>query len=164
MEITDKAELRKIYKEIRKHIRDRERKEKAIEDRLLRIIGTAKKVFCYESLPSEVSTVGIIARASEFAKIYVPEVDGANMFLRSLVSGETDNIDCDVTIVPLIAFDETLFRIGFGGGYYDRFLATHTSRSIGIAFDEQQCDIFEHDAYDVPLDTIVTPTRILRIT
>ncbi len=163
MEVMTKTELRKVYKELRKHVTFRAEKEKAIEDKLMAKISGAKTVFCYESLVGEVSTAGIIGRASEFAEVFVPEVDGQNMLMRSLKSGEYATAPCDVTVVPLIAFDETLNRLGFGGGYYDRFLASVKTYAVGIAFDEQQCDVFVRDIHDIPLDMIITPTRILQI-
>lgn len=156
-----KSEIRKKYKQIRKNVDKRDEKEQAITDRLINIISGAATVFCYESISGEVSTHEIIARLSEFADVYVPIVDGNSMRLYSREKDEYTDMPCDYTIVPLIAFDEKLDRIGFGGGYYDRYLASNVTRSIGIAFDEQQCEIFETEETDYRPDMIITPTRIL---
>ena len=90
----------------------------------------------------------IIERAKAFG---IPEPRG------SAYSG-----DIDVTITPLLAVDGQGYRLGYGGGYYDRYLSKHKTVSVGIAFDEQQCDDLTPEETDVPLDFIITPTRILR--
>lgn len=157
----NKRELRDRYKKIRREVTDRAEKERAIADKLLSVIKDAETVFCYESITGEVSTKDIISRLSEFAEVFVPIVKKEDMLLYSRVSDRyTDT--CDYTVVPLIAFDEELDRIGFGGGYYDRFLASHKTISVGIAFDEQQCEKFETEKTDMRPDMIITPTRILR--
>lgn len=159
-----KDEIRRIYKLIRLNIEDREEKEIKILNKLLPYVKNAKTVFCYESIKGEVSTKEIISTLSISAQIFVPEVLG-NGIMQAVALDDNKTVadTCDITIVPIIAFDETLNRIGFGGGYYDRFLAKGQTLSIGIAFDEQQCEIFAKDTFDYPLDIIITPTRILKI-
>lgn len=158
----NKIELRKIYKAARKSVSDREGKESAIADKLFSVIGLPKSVFIYESIGGEVSTVEIIEKLKNVTEVFVPEVCGRYMSQKKLSGEGYADKPCDVTVVPLIAFDETLNRVGFGGGYYDRFLAENKTKTIGIAFDEQQCDRFDTEDTDVPLDMIITPTRILK--
>ena len=158
----DKSELRKIYKAARKNMPDRAAKEGAIADKLLRIAADARSVFIYESIGGEVSTVEMIDKLKPRAEIFVPEVRGREMLLKKRGEDLFTDKPCEVTVVPLIAFDETLNRIGFGGGYYDRYLAANDTLAIGIAFDEQQCEVFEKEETDMPLDVIITPTRILK--
>ena len=64
----------------------------------------------------------------------------------------------DMIIVPLVAFDQTGARLGYGGGCYDRYLPTlsATCQIIGIAFDEQRVDHAPTDAHDLPLPHIVS--------
>ena len=158
----DKSELRKIYKSARRNVSERADKERAIADKLLQIAAGARTVFIYESIGGEVSTADIIDRLQASAEIFVPEVCGRAMLLKKHGKDEYRDKPCDVTVVPLIAFDATLNRIGFGGGYYDRYLADNETLAVGIAFDEQQCEVFEKEETDIPLDVIVTPTRILK--
>ena len=157
----DKSEIRKIYKQRRKNVEGRAAKERAISEKLLKEIKNAKSVFIYESIGGEVGTASMIESISRFAEVCVPEVCGKDMKLLCKKGGYADK-PCDVTVVPLIAFDTDLNRIGFGGGYYDRYLSKSDTLSVGIAFDEQQCEVFEKEEFDVPLDMIITPTRILR--
>jgi 5-formyltetrahydrofolate cyclo-ligase len=66
----------------------------------------------------------------------------------------------EVVILPLLAFDRRGFRLGYGGGYYDRTLAALRSRravtAIGIAYAAQEVPSVPHDRHDQPLDWIVT--------
>lgn len=61
-------------------------------------------------------------------------------------------------IVPLVAFDRTGARLGYGGGCYDRYLPTVSTscQIIGIAFDEQRVDRVPTDAHDLPLPNIIS--------
>jgi 5-formyltetrahydrofolate cyclo-ligase len=59
-------------------------------------------------------------------------------------------------LVPGIAFTAQGYRVGFGGGYFDRFLAGFPGVSIGLAFDLQMTAEFSPDAHDVPVQWIVT--------
>lgn len=64
----------------------------------------------------------------------------------------------DMIIVPLVAFDRTGARLGYGGGCYDRYLPmlSPTCQIIGIAFDEQRIDHVPTDAHDLPLPNIIS--------
>lgn len=64
----------------------------------------------------------------------------------------------DMIIVPLVAFDRTGARLGYGGGCYDRYLPTVVPECliVGIAFDEQRVDHVPTDAHDLPLPSIVS--------
>lgn len=66
----------------------------------------------------------------------------------------------DIIYTPLVGFDNDGNRMGMGGGYYDRTLATNTSIStIGLAHDCQQVDKLSVQPWDMPLDKIITPTQ-----
>jgi 5-formyltetrahydrofolate cyclo-ligase len=75
--------------------------------------------------------------------------------------------DPDVLLVPLLAFDRKGFRLGYGGGYYDRTLQrlrrTAEIVAVGIAYDEQRVDAVPHDANDQPIDWILTPSGLRRL-
>ena len=71
----------------------------------------------------------------------------------------------DVLFVPLIGFTADLARLGQGGGHYDRWLAEHPSAlAIGLAWDAQLLAALPHEPHDVPLDAVITPTRIYGLT
>ena len=70
-------------------------------------------------------------------------------------------ISPDVLFVPLVGFTADGVRLGQGGGHYDRWLAANPGRmAIGLAWDAQLCDSLPHEAHDMALDAVVTPTRL----
>lgn len=64
----------------------------------------------------------------------------------------------DMIVVPLVAFDQTGARLGYGGGCYDRYLPMlpPICQIVGIAFDEQRIDHVPTDAHDLPLPHIIS--------
>ena len=64
----------------------------------------------------------------------------------------------DMIVVPLVAFDQTGARLGYGGGCYDRYLPmlSPACQIIGIAFDEQRINHVPTDAHDLPLPNIIS--------
>ena len=77
---------------------------------------------------------------------------GSNRF--PIVPAEALNM----IVVPLVAFDQTGARLGYGGGCYDRYLPTLSPacQIIGITFDEQRVDHVPTDAHDLPLPHIIS--------
>jgi 5-formyltetrahydrofolate cyclo-ligase len=63
-------------------------------------------------------------------------------------------------LVPGIAFDRRGYRIGYGAGYFDRFLAHHAGLKIGLAYECQIIDAVPHEPHDVKMDMIVTERGI----
>lgn len=72
----------------------------------------------------------------------------------------------DVVLVPLLVYDAAGYRLGYGGGFYDRSLdelrAHQPIVAVGIAYDEQRLDAVPHLDYDQPLDWVLTPSGPLR--
>lgn len=73
----------------------------------------------------------------------------------------TDKIadDIETLVVPLVAFSEDKNRIGYGKGYYDRYLKAHQLKTIGFAFENQKFE-FTKENHDIPLDHIITEVKI----
>lgn len=75
----------------------------------------------------------------------------------------------DVLFTPLVAFDDKLNRMGMGGGFYDRTLAPVLRdklnlKVVGLAHDCQQAEQIPSESWDIPLSTIVTPTKVFTST
>ena len=66
----------------------------------------------------------------------------------------------DLVVVPGLAFDRRGYRIGWGGGYYDRFLAQVQTVKIGLCYDELVLDCIPGEPHDVPVDLVVAETAI----
>ena len=67
----------------------------------------------------------------------------------------------DVIIVPGVAFDEERNRLGYGGGFYDRFLEDSISIRIGVAFEMQMTYLLPVEGHDQKLDMVVTEKRVI---
>ena len=72
----------------------------------------------------------------------------------------------DVLLIPLVAFDKNLNRLGYGGGYYDRLIKRLSKKKniikIGLAFSIQEIDKIPINEYDQKLDYIVTNKNIIK--
>jgi 5-formyltetrahydrofolate cyclo-ligase len=76
------------------------------------------------------------------------------------------SVEPDVLIVPLLGFDSMCYRLGYGGGFYDRTLRTALRRpvTIGVGFELARLDTIQPQPYDVPMDLILTEVAMLRHT
>jgi len=68
-----------------------------------------------------------------------------------------------VMIVPALAFDNDGFRLGQGGGYYDRYIASHELFTVGVGREELLLDKTPTDAYDMPVNVLITEKKIARL-
>ncbi|MCA8933841.1 MAG: 5-formyltetrahydrofolate cyclo-ligase [Rhodospirillaceae bacterium] len=73
----------------------------------------------------------------------------------------------DVVLVPMLAFDRRGYRLGYGGGFYDRTLtglreANEFLLALGLAYAEQEVPRLPTEDHDAPLDAIVTPDGVVR--
>ncbi|MCX9147866.1 5-formyltetrahydrofolate cyclo-ligase [Erythrobacter sp. WG] len=76
-------------------------------------------------------------------------------------SADAEALVPDVLFVPLVGFTADGARLGQGGGHYDRWLAEQRpALAVGLAWDAQACETLPTEPHDVPLDAVVTPTRI----
>lgn len=66
----------------------------------------------------------------------------------------------DVMVVPVLAFDRFLQRLGHGGGHFDRLLSSHTGPKIGLAFEVQRLAAVPCERHDVALNFVATEQRI----
>jgi 5-formyltetrahydrofolate cyclo-ligase len=71
----------------------------------------------------------------------------------------------DVLLIPLVGYDAAGYRLGYGGGYYDRTLAVLTPRPlcIGVGYDDSALATIHPQPHDIPMDWIVTERRVRRV-
>lgn len=67
----------------------------------------------------------------------------------------------DVIVVPGIVYDQTGYRIGYGGGYYDRYLQNYAGTLVSLAFDVQIIDSVPKEPHDIPVHFIITETNCI---
>jgi len=139
----------------------------------------ARRVLCYASLPDEVQTKGILWAISRSGReLYLPatrpkgQMDAVRVTegtvvrpdgfgIETPVSGEVLPPEAlDLALVPGIAFDRTGNRLGFGKGYFDRFLARCRCPIVGLAYEMQLVDAIEARPHDVPMNKIVTEKSV----
>jgi 5,10-methenyltetrahydrofolate synthetase len=77
----------------------------------------------------------------------------------------TERVDPDAMIVPMIGFDEAGYRLGYGGGYFDRTLAAARPRplAIGVSFEFARLPTIHPQWHDIAMDFIVTEAGIYRV-
>ena len=74
-----------------------------------------------------------------------------------------DKADIDIALIPCVAFNNQLFRLGMGGGYYDRTFAEKKSTTcIGLAYSFQVIDEPFEEKHDIKMDYVITQKDILR--
>lgn len=74
-----------------------------------------------------------------------------------------DKSQIDVIVVPGAVFDKEGYRIGYGGGYYDRFLADLKAPKVSFAFEMQLRDEVPKEDFDIPVEYIITEERFIEI-
>ena len=171
-----KQNLRDYAKHLRKNIKDKEILEDKIKNNVLnnKKILESKDILIYISLKDEVNTKIIIEELWKLKKnIYVPKVENniLNFYLinsfNDLKIGVfnilepitnikyNDNKDSCI-IVPGLLFDKDNNRLGYGGGYYDRFLENNNIYKIGICFSTMIVDKIIFNEKDIKMDEIIT--------
>lgn len=175
-----KQKLREEYQTIRNNIKNKKEKSQCITEKLKQNIlyKNAKIVALYKSLPFEVDTAKIIEHALICGKIVaLPRVVGEELKFYRITKDEMlikskfgveepigdernfiDKPEIDLVIVPGLCFDEEGNRLGFGKGYYDRFLANTELKTIAVCFKEQiiRNGFVPVDSNDVKMQMIIT--------
>ncbi len=146
---------------------------------------TAKIVACYVNKGSEVETKPIIRNIlTSSKKVLVPMVTGERDLvfselrsLEELVPGTFGILEpqpdltrprsletVDLAFIPGIVWDAEGYRVGWGKGYFDAVLEKlpNWATSIGLAYDQQVVEQVPREEFDLPVDLIVTETRVIR--
>ena len=151
-------------------------KSKIIKEKLFRTqeYKKAKIIMFYVSFGSEVETMEMIKESLKDKTVCVPIVKGDEMaasiikntkelnkrnqygILEPSPIKEIKKEDIDLVIVPGVAFDKRNHRIGYGKGYYDKFLKGYKGKTIGLAFSLQILEIIPNSEWDVKLDKIIS--------
>ena len=135
----------------------------------------AKVVFCYVSFENEISTLDLIQELLKEKRVVVPyctDKEGSMICveIKNMAELETgsygisepkipiefDKKEIDFCIVPGLAFDSFGGRIGFGKGYYDRFLKGTNAYKLGICHKELFFSSIPKDELDISMDEVFT--------
>lgn len=93
-----------------------------------------------------------------------PDARMENGFWDIPVPAEDNRVIPTTLLVPLVGFDERGYRLGYGGGYYDRTLASFPTRplAIGVGYELARLETIYPQSHDIPMSMIVTEGRVLR--
>ncbi len=153
--------------------------DEAIYNNIKRLpqLKSARKVLCYISTEIEVGTRTLISELiAEGKNVYAPRCKGKEMRFFRLFSSddvkagafgipepvgndEITDFSESVCIVPALSFDKNGYRLGYGGGYYDRFLLSYSGVAVGICYDGFISEV-PREEHDLPVDILVTETLI----
>ncbi len=177
-----KQEIRKRNLKIRYELSGRKDKDKKILENLLSadFYKNARTVMTYVSYKSEVDTTGLIQNMLKDKKRLCAPVCFENGIMEAFeffdfgdlktsklgISEPETKIkvlpeEIDLIIVPGCAFNEEGFRIGYGGGFYDRYLKNTKSVTCGLFYEALRTD-FSPDKTDIPLKFIITEENIYK--
>lgn len=164
--MSDKQQIRGKIKIKRKYFQGirREMADLAILDNFINAFSGYESFFIYNSFGLETSTKLIIDELLKTGKrIYLPRVEGDNIVAVPYgqtkkgtlgieePTGQAYEGALDVTVIPLLAVNSKGVRIGYGKGYYDRYLKTVNTLKVGLGYDFQR-EEFEGEPHDIPLD------------
>lgn len=174
-----KKQLRRYMKERRSNNENRDVKEENMINAFFENgWGEYESYFVYLSFSSEAKTDRLIEKLLSLGKkVYCPKIENGEM--QAVEYGEDFSLSnygirepigenflgkIDVIVAPLLAVDRKGVRLGYGGGYYDRFIACHeNSKRVGWCYDFQ---IVEKDLpkeeWDRPLNGLITDKRTIK--
>lgn len=156
----------------------------AIARRLLELeeIGKAEVIMCYRAFRSEVDTAKIVENFSRRGRTLCFPLCKKGGLMEACAPFDENSFrpgmmgimepdpersrlilpeEIELVICPMVAFDRERRRVGYGGGYYDRYLPRcKNALRIGIAFEAQRMERVPAEEYDLPMDIIVTEERI----
>lgn len=183
--VNQKTTLRDIMRGLRAAIPPEERVDLArqIEDRLLPVpeVVAARTILLFYSFGTEVATRGMASRLhAEGKRLLLPYLRGERMEAAEVLPGDPllpsgygpkeppgrfpiDPEEVDLVITPGLGFDRRGYRLGYGGGHYDRYLARLRPETIriGIGFSFQLIDLVPGEPMDQRVHLVVTDIEVV---
>ncbi len=150
------------------------------------VLAKARRIAAYRAVRGEI-TLDTLIDSERWATFTLPRVIGTNLEFVARCEGQsfstgsfgipepTDGAvvpfaEHDVVLVPLVAFDENCYRLGQGGGFYDRAVASLPAAGtgtglrpvlIGVAHWFQQVERVPRQHWDLPLDAVITDRAVI---
>ena len=189
------AELKRAKRAVRRRVlatrdempvSEREDRSARIAERVMSLpeVERASTVMAFWAFGSEPDTAPLIAALHALGvRVALPRIVEGDLLLRRFAPGDPvtmtsfgarepvdgeviDPSEIDVVVTPAVAFDRSGRRVGYGGGFYDRFLpkTRPDSTRVGIGFDVQLVDDdLPNGHFDLRVDAVVTDAEVVRI-
>lgn len=183
-----KRELRAGFKEARRAMTPEEQadKDRRILDKLTKLpeYQNAGLVLTYVSTAIEVDTRALIGRAlADGKRVAVPRCTPGRIDMKFYLIESMDDLspgafgvlepdpekcrelrryDQSVCILPGLGFDLQGYRLGYGKGYYDRFLSRYPGKNVGVCYNICMKTLLPHGRYDKMVDVLVTEKFVKR--
>jgi len=182
-----KAEIRRIYSEKKQNLTEVE--VQTLSEKIYRNfaqkfpLSEEQKVHCFLSISKkkEVETAFFLNYFfQKNIRVFVPKIVNEKIIaieilaetplvtnswgIKEPVGNEDSGVkDFDLVIMPLLYADKNGNRVGYGKGFYDRFLAeiNPNALKVGVSFFPPESDVEDISEFDIPLDYLVTPTDVL---
>lgn len=182
-----KKKLRSVFKDLRNSdLMNKEKNDNNVFNNIITssLLSKVKRVYIYVSTEIEVDTKKLISWLfDKNIEVAVPKCNTETCEMKfyiissfdDLKSGSYNILEPDVDkcisaeyiescacIVPGLSFDNSGFRLGFGKGYYDRFLADFKGIKIGLCYENCLSDNLPRDEYDICVDFLVSEKRVVK--
>lgn len=131
---------------------------------------SAKNIMIFYPMKNEVNLLELLKDNSK--SFYLPKINGKNLLCCEYKDGDTlcescfktlepqtlptDKNKIDLVIVPALCCDKNNYRLGYGGGFYDRFLVDYKGRTITCLPQELIVETIYPDEFDIPIQTIIS--------
>lgn len=180
---TQREELRKLYREKRNLLSAGQvlRYSETVSEKIAKLPGfrKASKVLIYSAVGNELSLESLVSHPASSGKSFAYPLCTEGRGMKALIPGgwrkgaygisepdpetsaEISPEEIDLVICPGVSFDSECRRLGMGGGYYDRFLpGCRNAAIIMAAFEVQHGERIPAEAWDIPMDMVVTEQHI----
>lgn len=176
-----KTDIRERIKQSRRELKteEKEKLDRFIASNVRRLFQYkySDTLLCYVSTPIEVDTINIIQNAWKDGKRvavprcipdtrlmdfhYITSFDQLNVGMFRVLEPDislpiVNNFDKCLMLVPALAYDRRGYRLGYGKGYYDRYMSKFTGVTVGICYSSDVRYHLYHGKFDRSVDTVVT--------
>lgn len=173
----EKEELRKNLRERRNQLLQKEEKSHCITNHVVSslVFQNASTVMLYRSTKGEADTGELWEQCQKMGKTCLfPKCVSKTEMIAVLATGENDfsvskfgilepisneifpKDKIDLVIVPAVGFDQKNYRVGYGGGFYDRYLADYVGNTMGLCFSELITETVFPNEWDIPVMFVAT--------
>ena len=174
-----KDDIRKDIISIRKKITNKKKKSTIIVDKIINldIYNKSRVIALYNSLPNEVDISYLIDKSLNNKIVLLPRVYNDKMefivinkdtkYIKSSFNvlepiGNIYHGNIDLVIVPGVSFDKKLNRLGYGKGYYDKYLKNINCYKVGICFSNQIISKLPCMKHDIKMDMVITEKEVYK--